>query len=464
MNTTTVPGILVVYHRPDYKLTPRPFTDAATVREHIHAFAAHSRFAVWEVNTDLGFPSQLTKVHPSVVFLHYSLFATLRYFIPDQMRTFLRNADAFKVAFFQDEFHYCRQRFDFVNELGVDLIYTHVHPEDIPNVWGRYTPRARARFNYPGYVDSAMIAAAQRFARPDAERDIDVGYRGRPLQPYMGSGSIEKAIIGDRFKELAATTPLTVNIETGEEGRVYGDDWYRFLGRCRVVLGVESGTSYLDLDDEVLNDSKERAAEGRPVTLEALNEGPLGRIDHNYSYRTISPRHFEAAAFRNCQVMFEGEYSGVLKPMVHYIPLKKDFSNFDQVVALIGDRHVRDEIVENAHRDLIRSGDYSYERFVAGVDEDLLAAGLDPAIQRQQGELITAALRRGRVRRRVLTESRYLSIIPRMVIARRFPQAVELLGIPEGSLTKEELARGDIFTRLIAALRSRLRSLPHGSG
>ena len=35
---------------------PRPFTDAATVWEHIHSSAAHSRFPVWEVNTDLGFP------------------------------------------------------------------------------------------------------------------------------------------------------------------------------------------------------------------------------------------------------------------------------------------------------------------------------------------------------------------------------------------------------------------------
>ena len=58
-------------------------------------------------------------------------------------------------------------------------------------------------------------------------------------------------MIGERFKELAAGTELRVDIDTSEEGRLYGDDWYRFLGRCRAVLGVESGTSYLDLEDEV---------------------------------------------------------------------------------------------------------------------------------------------------------------------------------------------------------------------
>jgi hypothetical protein len=428
----TVPGILVVYHRPDRRFTRAPFTDAATVREHIHAFANHSRFRVWELNTDLGFPAGLTKVHPTAVFLHYSLFSPLGYLVPPGLREFLKSTAALKVAFFQDEFHYMQQRFDFVNDVGIDRIYTHVHTEDIPQVWGRYTPRATASFNYPGYVDSEMMAAAQRFSRPPAERDVDVGYRGRPLAPYMGSGGVDKALIGDRFKELAAGTSLRVDIDTAEAGRLYGDDWYRLLGRCRAFLGVESGVSYLDLEDEVLRDYQARVADGRPVTLEALQEGALGRWDHNFSYRTISPRHFEAAAFRICQILFEGEYSGVLAPMVHYVPLKKDFSNFDEVAALISDDRAREEIVENAHRDLIRSGDYSYERFVAGVDEDLIAAGLDPTPE--PGTRIDAALRRGRVFRRLHTELRYVSAYPRHELARRVPRAARLLRVDPSML------------------------------
>jgi hypothetical protein len=455
---------MVVYHRPDYLIPLFPFSDAATVREHIHSFVAHSRFPVWELNTQFGFPSRLRRVHPTVVFLHYSLWATSGYFIPSRMRSWLRDINAFKVAFFQDEFHYCRQRFDFVNEIGVDLIYTHVHPGDISHVWGRYTPRTRALFNYPGYVDSQMVEAAARFSRPFAERDIDVGYRGRPLQPYMGSGSLEKSSIGERFKALGAGTGLRVDIDTSEEGRLYGDDWYRFLGRCRAVLGVESGTSYIDLEDEVLHDYEARVADGRPVTLEALQQGALGRWDHNFSYRTISPRHFEAAAFRICQVLFEGEYSGMLAPMVHYIPLKKDFSNFDHVVKLIRDPGVREEIVENAHRDLIRSGQYSYQRFVAGVDRELISAGLLPAIDSRQRATMRWAIQRGQLWRRFALEVRQLSIIPRAIIARRAPWARDWLGIPEEALTPEELARGARITRLIEALRSRRRSLPLGGG
>jgi hypothetical protein len=438
VSLTPVPGIVVVYHRPDYIFPVWPIADAATVREHIHAFSAHSQFPVWEVNTHFGFPSHLGKMQPSAVFLHYSLWLTTGYLIPKRMKQWLRNIDAPKVAFFQDEFHYCQQRFQFVNDIGVDLIYTHVHPEDIPDVWGRYTPRAAARFNYPGYVDNKMVAAAEKFSLPDPTRDVDVGYRGRPLPAYMGSGALEKSFIGQRFAELAANTGLKVDIDTSEAGRLYGDDWYRFLGRCRAMLGVESGTSYIDLEDEVLHDHESRVATGRDVTLAGLQEGPLGRWDHNFSYRTISPRHFEAAAFRICQVLFEGEYSEVLEPMVHYVPLKKDFSNFEHVVEMIGDPNIRDEIVENAHRDLIRSGRYSYERFVADVDQDLLAQGLDPAIDPRQRAQVDSALRRDEMLGRGVAEMKNLSLIPRLIIARRVRWARKPLRISEESLLAEK--------------------------
>jgi hypothetical protein len=117
--------------------------------------------------------------------------------------------------------------------------------------------------------------------------------------------------------------------------------------------------------------------------------------------------------------------------MVHYVPLKKDFSNFDEVVALIRDPRARTEIVERAHRDLIQSGAYSYERFVADVDRDLLALGLDPAVEPAQRALIAAALRSGRLRRRFRTEANYISAGPRKAIVRRLPGAARILRVSQ---------------------------------
>src|SRR5579871_2098283 len=119
-----------------------------------------------------------------------------------------------------------------------------------------------------------------------------------------------------------------------------------------------------------------------------------------------------------------------MRPMVHYIPLRKDFSNFDEVVSLLRDPHVSRELVENAHRDLIASGEYSYASFVRGVDQELEAAGQDPAIAPAQRRQVDAALRRGRIRRRMRTEAHYLHIGARMVVGRRLPRARPFLGLP----------------------------------
>jgi hypothetical protein len=82
-----------------------------------------------------------------------------------------------------------------------------------------------------------------------------------------------------------------------------------------------------------------------------------------------------------------------MEPMRHYIPLRKDFSNFDDVVGMIRDADLRREITDNAYRDLIASGDYDYGPFVAGVDDTLEAAGVGPL---RDPEAAEAAIARGR--------------------------------------------------------------------
>jgi hypothetical protein len=393
----TRPGtVLVLYHRPSLLF----YKDAATVREHIHSFKRFSRFPVWEINTEFGFPSGLDEVAPGAVILHYSMFGSGSYRLGGRFLDWLRRRpDTLKVAFFQDEFYFCQKRFGFVNEFGIDIVFTHVSPQHIPEVWGRYTPGARAVFNLPGYVDAGLIAAARRFALPEEGRDIDVAYRGRALPPHMGAGSQEKRVIGERFKELAAATSLRVDIETSEESRLYGDAWYRLLGRSRATLGVESGVSFMDLEDECHAEYLRYRQEGREPTLEQLQAGALGRWDGNIPYRTLGPRHFEAAAFRICQVLFEGEYSGAIEPMVHYVPLAKDFSNFDEVVATIQDPERRRRITDRAHEDLIASGRYGYAGLIELVDRELTGAGLSVETGTSERAALSRAVSRGQRRK-----------------------------------------------------------------
>jgi spore maturation protein CgeB len=82
----------------------------------------------------------------------------------------------------------------------------------------------------------------------------------------------------------------------------------------------------------------------------------------------VSPRVFEAIAARTVLVLFEGNYSGVVKAGEHFIPLKKDGSNLAEVVSLLQDGAYVDAMAERAYRDVIASGKYSYKSFVDLVD------------------------------------------------------------------------------------------------
>jgi hypothetical protein len=245
-----------------------------------------------------------------------------------------------------------------------------------------------------GYVSDDLVQRSGELTRLDEARTIDVGYRARRLPYHMGRGAQEKHDIGVEFARRAEGLGLVLDIDTDERRRILGGGWYDFLASCRAVLGVEAGVSIFDLDGEAEVACTRLLAAEPNLSFDEVERRLLHRWEGNLPYRTVSPRHFEAAALRVCQILFDGHYSGVLEPMVHYIPLRKDFSNFDEVIALFRDRAFRERMTATAHRDLIASGRYSYGRFVHDFDARLLARGLVPAITPAVRAAVGDALRR----------------------------------------------------------------------
>lgn len=378
-HSTSYDGLLLLYHR------PVGARDASTVAEHIQAFERHSRFRVCKINTDLGFPRQLRRMQFPIIVLHYSLFGSERYPMSREFIDYVESCrSTHKIAFFQDEYYFCQKRFRLINDLRIDCIYTLLEPENVAQVYGKYTAVPRVISTLTGYVSDDLIAAARRFGIPDECRSVDVGYRGRQLPPYMGREAREKTAIAERFAQMASPLGLSLDVQTKELERLYGNDWYKFLARCRACLGVEAGVSVFDLEGEVYA-RYEQLIQARPQAtydeLAAELAPVMDRWEDRVYYRTISPRHFEAAAFRLCQVLYEGRYSGVLEPGRHYIPLKKDFSNFDDVVRSLQIPETRRRITDAAYEDLIASGRYSYRRFIEEFDKELQRSGFSATKQ-----------------------------------------------------------------------------------
>jgi hypothetical protein len=408
-----VHGVLLLYHD---RLSP----DASTVLEHVRSFKL-SQFHVSTVNTFWGFPKALASLRFDVLVLHYSLFGVANYCLDDQFLDYLdRSASSYKIAFFQDEYQFCQQRFAFIDRYKIESVYTLLEPRYFKDVYLKYTNVSQVTNNIPGYVSDNLIAVSGRMFLPDEKRSIDIGYRGRKLPHYMGRGAREKYDIAIAFTERAKDLGFKLDIQAHEHGRLYGSHWQKFMANCRATLGVEAGVSIYDLDYEaystycraVLGQDAEPpgpkwysqfvrlAAKEEAIDAGELADKLLAKWENNIPYRTISPRHFEAAAFRTCQILFEGNYSGIMQPFKHYIPLKKDFSNFDEVISIFKNKRERQEITENAYSDLIASKQYSYKVFIAKVDAELIKRGLRPQLSRTQRLRIDVALYQEELHRR----------------------------------------------------------------
>src|SRR5262245_49279707 len=200
-----------------------------------------------------------------------------------------------------------------------------------------------------------------------------IGYRGRVNPFWYGRLGREKLEIGQRMREVCRVRNIPSDIEWAEDKRIYGDAWYSFLGDCRATLGTESGSTLFDWDGQV-RATVEAQLRQRPVTtFEEIYDAWLSKHDHEIATNQISPRIFEAIAMRTALILYEGCYSDILQPHVHYLPLRKDFANVDDVLARVADGAFLESLTSRAFDEIVMSGRYSYRVLVRRVDEQLTA-------------------------------------------------------------------------------------------
>ena len=90
------------------------------------------------------------------------------------------------------------------------------------------------------------------------------------------------------------------------------------------------------------------------------------------SGKGISSRHFEPMGTKTCQILLEGRYCDLIKPGVHYLSVKPDFSNFSEVIKEFCDEERRREITEHAYEHVMNAHTYRHrivnlvEAFLAG--------------------------------------------------------------------------------------------------
>lgn len=346
---------------------------ASTVCSHINSFHKYSEHDVFIfthiVSNNGNIPESFPLEDFDAVVLHYSIFLSYDNYVSPKTRERIRLYSGIKCIFLQDEYRLVNKFVKLIRKLEFDAIFTCVPKESIDLVYTQNMLPDVLKINVlTGYIPEELVSYK---VKPLNQRKYDVSYRGRKYPAWHGELGQEKWRIGVKFKENAKYSFLRTNIKYGENDRLYGMDWVSLLTNSKGVLGVESGSSVFDFDG-VISSKVETIQELMPdFSYEKLRLKTFMSIEGKIPLAQISPRIFEAIALRTVCVLYEGEYSGILIPWRHYIPLKKDHSNIKEVISTLKNNEVVSDIISNAYSEIAVNEDYSYKSFIQVFDETL---------------------------------------------------------------------------------------------
>lgn len=338
-----------------------------TLFEYLYSLGAFSAHRYFYAHTDRAEQLKVDLERFDAICIHYSVRLPFDHLSSSTVEE-VSNFKGLKYLFIQDEYDHTFRAQYWIKTLGVHLVFTCVPQSEIVNIYPPAEfPTTRFVSVLTGYIPLELDRSMD-FISP-SRRSIVIGYRTRNLPIRYGKLGIEKVKVGSMVKEYCIENNIPCDIEWGEEKRLYGASWNIFLSSCRSMLGSESGCNVFDwegtLDQEV--------AEYRKLHPHALDNEIYGDViqpkEIDGLMNQISPKIFEAIATRTVLVLLEGEYSGVLTPSVHYIPLRKDGSNLSEVHSMLEKSNYVDQMAERAYQDIILSGRYTYKEFVRLVDE-----------------------------------------------------------------------------------------------
>jgi hypothetical protein len=344
-------------------------THVRTIKEHLDAFSNYSHHRYHFLPATRAVPGiDNVRARPDFGFydaiaIHYSVRVSLEDHLSLGVADLVSSFCGPKLLFIQDEYENSEVARRWIERLGINAVFTNVPLDQVEKVYSRNRfPNVDFIPTLTGYVPEDPTL--DELVTPLAERKIVIGYRGRQLPHHYGQLGYEKYLIGTEMKRRAEKAGISADIEFDESHRIYGIGWYRFLASCQATLGSESGANVFDDDGSL----RELALRHSKMSYHDFVASHLKGRDDFVRMNQISPKIFEAIRLRTALILFEGNYSGIVKPDQHYIPLKKDFSNVAEVFAKVSDLRYLEALTARAYEEIIATGRYSYATFVDGID------------------------------------------------------------------------------------------------
>lgn len=347
------------------------------VQQHLHALdAAPGDHRIRYCNAVDGVPARLKYAEYDAIVLHTTLLRLRwheQFYLLKWRLRWLNGRECVKVALPQDEYDHSEILDEWLYELGVNVIFTTFGERWRSVLYPIMSDRAAFHRCLTGYIDAETARACQARLIAPERRPVDIVYRATRLPYWFGGHGQLKHRVGEVVEQRARRHGLTVDISTSVDDTIVGRRWLEFLQSGRAVIGCESGSSVLDRRGAVRSQVRNLCAERPSLSFEEVGRRmPSGWDD--YRFVAVSPRHFEAVITKTCQILVEGHYDGVLKPGAHYLPIKHDFSNVEEVLDQIKDHRLLGRIADRAYEEIHLSQRYTYRRFGEQIREAIVAA------------------------------------------------------------------------------------------
>lgn len=256
-------------------------------------------------------------------------------------------------------------------------------------------------------IPHALNPSRFRIEVPQRDRSVDVGIRSFRYLPCLGDE--ERNRIMDFFALHEFDPALKTDINTDPGARLTPDQWAAFLNQCKGTASTEAGSYYLEKDDRTvlaIQDFINKQGGWRQRAYEAIRRSPVRKLlpararrgiragfaqtraemryrahrevrDEEVGFeviydrffrdyprpvsgKCISSRHFDAIGAGTCQIMFPGEFNGVLQANVHYLALRRDFSNIGEVMEKFGDVAFRERMTHETREYVLEHHTYRH--------------------------------------------------------------------------------------------------------
>ncbi len=355
--------VLVLYHA--------GFTYTNAIAHYLQSIQRHSRNEIEFFNVDYEYDGGLNFSRYDALVINFCVSSLARDKPPsfiNPLTAGLRRFTGPKVVGVQDEYDFTNAVKRLFQRMEVNAILTNVPQKEVRTIY------PEPAFNdvhfetvQTAYLSEDLLTLPEPLL-PLVERPITLGYRGRILPYRLGDAGWHKAEIGKQFRSACLMKGIPCDIEWEEERRFAGEDWLRFVRRCRVMLGTSSGANVFDFDGN-LHRSMLALYKANPCLTYQEVQDEIRGYEIGFDMGQVSARIFEAAASKTALALLRGSYSGVLEPEEHYVPIEPDYSNIDQVLSRILDLDAMQVMANRTYDHVVNNQTHRYASMVARLDD-----------------------------------------------------------------------------------------------